>query len=75
MHALATLLATLIVDKAGRKILLLISAIFMSICLLALGAFFYLSDSGSESVNELGWLPLTSLSIYVRNPFKLIINL
>lgn len=64
-HVLATFLATVIVDRAGRKILLLISSVIMTTCLIALGIYFYLSDSDSTTVRNLGWLPLTSLSVYI----------
>lgn len=53
------------VDKAGRKILLLISIIVMTIMLTALGIFFYIADNNQELAETLGWLPLTSLCIYL----------
>lgn len=62
---LATFIATVLVDRAGRKVLLLVSATTMTITLLALGAFFYIQDSNDEMAKKIGWLPLTSLCIYI----------
>ncbi|XP_076750814.1 facilitated trehalose transporter Tret1 [Xylocopa sonorina] len=56
--------AALIVDRAGRKPLLMISTGIMSASLIALGYYFKLKDSGSD-VSALGWLPLTSLIIFM----------
>lgn len=53
------------VDKAGRKILLLISIIVMTLMLISLGVFFYIADNDKELAETLGWLPLTSLCIYL----------
>ena len=63
----------LIVERLGRKLLLIISASLMCVSILALGIFFYLdenetTDGGSidpEVVTSLGWLPLVSLIIYI----------
>jgi hypothetical protein len=40
------------------------SIIMMTLMLVALGAFFYIADNGSD-VASIGWLPLTSLSVYI----------
>lgn len=56
--------AALIVDRAGRKPLLMISTGVMSASLIALGYYFRKKDSGSD-VSTLGWLPLTSLIVFM----------
>lgn len=56
--------AALIVDKAGRKPLLLFSSFFMAISLIALGLYFHLKDGGKD-VSSLGWLPLVSLTLFM----------
>ena len=62
----ATILATILIDRLGRKVLLLISASFMILTLGALGTFFYMKDIVKyESIGELGWLPLGSTMLYV----------
>lgn len=37
----------------------------MALMLFALGTFFYLLDAENEVVDSLGWLPLTSLCIFL----------
>jgi SP family facilitated glucose transporter-like MFS transporter 8 len=56
--------SSLLIDKAGRKILLLISNICMALCLAALGAYFFFKHQGSD-VSNFGWLPVGSLSVYI----------
>jgi facilitated trehalose transporter len=58
-----------VVDKAGRRILLFLSGIVMSMSMAAIGAFFFLfSDpetSDAELRSKLEWLPLVSLIVYM----------
>lgn len=56
---------TLLVDRLGRKILLVLSSLFMTLMLVALGIYFYLLENESESVKSLAWLPLTSLCVHL----------
>jgi SP family facilitated glucose transporter-like MFS transporter 8 len=56
--------SSLLMDKAGRKLLLLVSNTCMAMCLAALGGYFYFKYQGSD-VSKLGWLPIGSLSIYI----------
>lgn len=68
MQFIATLVSTLVVDRMGRRILLLLSAAVMSICAMLLGVFFYLKDRSGMSEDEIlniGFLPILSLSIFV----------
>lgn len=37
----------------------------MTLMLTALGAFYYISDNHASQAESIGWLPLTSLSIYI----------
>jgi Sugar (and other) transporter len=60
-----TLIAALIVDKAGRRILLLISDFVMALCTLALGIYFYLQSVDESNVSSLGWLPILALSVFI----------
>ncbi|KAK0090903.1 hypothetical protein PV325_000069 [Microctonus aethiopoides] len=60
----STFVATTLIDRLGRKILLYISSCSMIITLMCLGAFFYLKN-GNYNVDNVGWLPLVSLVIYV----------
>lgn len=60
----ANLLAVGFSDKFGRKVLLCISNIFMTLGLVGIGMFFNLQSSGAN-VDNLDWLPVLSLSIFV----------
>nr|CAD7577772.1 unnamed protein product [Timema californicum] len=57
-------LMIILIDRAGRKILLIVSNVVSSACLAALEGFFYLKANGHD-VTHLGWLPVTSLGMYV----------
>ncbi|ROT83225.1 hypothetical protein C7M84_023587 [Penaeus vannamei] len=66
VQVLATLLATILMDKAGRKLLLIVSASMMALSLTALGEFFYEKmEDETWAVETLGWLPLASLIIFI----------
>lgn len=65
-----TLIASLLVERLGRRTLFLISEIIMTISMFALGTFFYLQEEAvteeeKEQVAALGWLPLTSLILFI----------
>lgn len=55
----------MLVDKLGRRILLLLSIIMMALCLFSLAGYFYMKMDLGMDVNQLGWIPLSSLSVYV----------
>ncbi|XP_020293164.1 facilitated trehalose transporter Tret1-like isoform X2 [Pseudomyrmex gracilis] len=56
--------AAIIVDRAGRKPLLIFSSSIMAGSLVALGSYFNIKASGSD-VSNLGWLPLSSLTLFM----------
>ena len=62
MIALSTAVSMLLVDRLGRKVLLLFSDALMGVCLLALGVFFYLKSA--NGADDIGWLPLVSLMLF-----------
>lgn len=61
----STFVATALIDRAGRKILLYISSVTMTITLAILGTFFYVEYQLKIDVSTLGWLPLTCIMIYL----------
>ncbi|EDW70801.1 facilitated trehalose transporter Tret1-2 homolog isoform X1 [Drosophila virilis] len=65
MQVVATFVSTLVVDRLGRRILLLASGIVMALSTTAIGVYFYLKDQNEESVVNLGWLPVASLCIFM----------
>lgn len=65
MQVLATFVASLTVDKLGRRFLLILSASVMCICNISLGTYFYLLDQKSAVISDLYWLPIASLCVYI----------
>lgn len=61
-----TLVSVFIADLAGRRILLLISAVVMSFSMAGMGAYFYEKEAGDDDdlVDSLSWLPITCLVLY-----------
>lgn len=55
----------MLVDRAGRRILLLISIAVMTVTLTTLGLFFYIQEKNPDLAKTIGWLPVTSLAIYI----------
>lgn len=64
MAVLSTYVSTLVVDKLGRKILLLYSVIAMGICTFLIGGFFYAKDSNYD-VSSIAFIPLLSLCVFI----------
>lgn len=66
VQVVATLLATVLMDKAGRKLLLIVSSAVMALSLMLLGEFFYMKmEDESWAESTLGWLPLFSLVTFI----------
>ena len=66
VQLVATIASMFLVDRAGRRMLLLISGVFMAIALAALGAFFFMLEKYGKDVQvSLGWLPLASLLLFI----------
>lgn len=64
VQVLATYSSTLLVDKAGRRVLLLISSSVMATCLTVLGLCFHLQEHGYD-VSSISWLPLASVAVFI----------
>lgn len=59
-------ISTSLVEKAGRKILMIVSLSGCVVGLIALGTFFYMKEQNNDETPEgLGWLPLTSLMVFM----------
>lgn len=63
VQVLATFASSLIVDKLGRKILLLGSSLVMGICQIVLGTFFYLKLDKNMDLSSYGMIPIVALCI------------
>lgn len=63
---LAVIVASAFMDKAGRRTLLLLSEIGMTVSFTALGTFFYLKEQNNgDNPANLSWLPLVALLAYI----------
>lgn len=65
MQVLASCCTPLVVDRLGRKLILLVSAGGMAICLGFLGLFFLLDHQKAAIVESISWLPIASLVGFV----------
>lgn len=65
VNLFATIIGSLLVDRAGRRFLLLLSVTIMTISLTALGVYFYIADNSPSTAESLTWLPLTSLCMFI----------
>lgn len=68
VQVFATVVSALVVDRFGRKILLIISAFFMGVGTFFLGLFFSLKNHkvlDRDSLETIGWLPVLSLNIFI----------
>lgn len=64
MQTSAVFMGSLVVDKWGRRPLLLTSGTAMCVMTLVLGLYFYL-DENAHSMSEFRWLPLTCICVFV----------
>lgn len=64
VQVVMTVASALLVEKAGRRILLLQSCIIMGLCLVALGIYFHLKESGTD-VTNISILPLGSVVLFI----------
>lgn len=65
MQVAATYVASLTVDRLGRRINLLTSISLMSLCNVALGLYFYLLNHSPEHTESLGWLPVVAVCVFI----------
>lgn len=65
VQVIASFVATLTLDKLGRRMLLLVSDSLMALCTLALGIYSGIRAYDSDAVEGLGWLSLLSLCIFI----------
>jgi len=67
IQVVATIGSTFLVDRFGRRILLILSELFMALSFVALGLFFYIQSSqpGNVAPSGLTWLPLVSVAVFI----------
>lgn len=64
VQVLMTFAAAVLVERAGRKILLIQSSAIMGICLAVLGIYFNLKNNNHD-VSSIGWIPLLSMVMFI----------
>lgn len=64
VQVLMTFASAALVERAGRKVLLLLSSTVMALCLAVLGVYFYLKDNHHD-VSNIGIIPLLSLVMFI----------
>lgn len=65
VQVLMTFVAAILVERAGRKVLLVFSSTVMCLCLSALSVYFYLKDHNVVDVSKIGTIPLISLVVFI----------
>ncbi|CAG9830119.1 unnamed protein product [Diabrotica balteata] len=65
IQVLLYFIASVLVEKWGRRPLLLFSSIASTIPLLILGAYFYFQSIGSSFVNHITWFPVVGIIVLV----------
>jgi len=67
VQVVATILAAAVMDRAGRRLLLLLSSSIMVISIGVLGVFFYIADNlhDDKTAEKIDMVPVISLSLFV----------
>ncbi|CAK9807811.1 Facilitated trehalose transporter Tret1 [Anthophora quadrimaculata] len=65
VQVIAGIIAVILIDQLGRKVLLIISFSVMTLCLVCLGFFFILKKNNPDAAENLFWLPLVSACVYI----------
>lgn len=64
MQVVAVFISTLIVDRLGRRVLLLVSSAFMCISAFTMGFYFNLQSNGTD-VSSISWVPLVAICLFI----------
>lgn len=65
VSVVVTFVSTIVVDRLGRRPLLLLSDFFMAICTTLLGLYFFLKDGLKYDVSSISWLPVLSVCTFI----------
>ncbi|XP_067007205.2 facilitated trehalose transporter Tret1-2 homolog [Anabrus simplex] len=61
----ATVVAAVLIDRVGRRILLIISHAGMGVCLAVLGVYFHMKEREMEAAANIGWLAVLCTCVYL----------
>lgn len=62
---IVTAISSVLMDKAGRKTLLITSGLGMAVSLAVLGTYDYVSLNNTSIKENYGWIPLASIIVYI----------
>lgn len=65
VQIIVTVAGSVLVDKYGRKLLIILSSFLCSIILITGGIYFYLKEETSYDLSHLDWFPVMVMLIYV----------
>ena len=63
-QVVATCISSLLVERTGRRVLLLFSNVTMAVCHLLLAVYFYVKQMGGD-LRAFGWLPLLCVATFI----------
>lgn len=65
VQVIASACTALVVEKLGKRLMLLISAATMCLSMGLMGLYFYLKENDPETAKTISWLPIAALIIYI----------
>ncbi|XP_012153327.1 hdc homolog, cell cycle regulator isoform X2 [Megachile rotundata] len=65
VQVIACVVSASLIDKLGRRFLMILSMSVMCVCTIALGIFFIVKNKDPDKAGSLSWLPLTSACLYI----------
>lgn len=63
VQVIATYFSTIMIERAGRKLLLFISASVMAVCMFTLSGYFRFQSS--HDLSSISWIPLLSFAVFI----------
>lgn len=67
VQVIATFISVFTIDKAGRRLLLIISGFFMGISMALLGTYFHIKEVSPETASKISLTPIVSLIIFMTS--------
>lgn len=65
VQVVMTVTSAALIEKAGRRLLVLQSCVIMGLCLVTLGFYFHMKETGTMDVSNLSILPLGSVVLFI----------
>uniref|UniRef100_A0A1A9VZI8 Major facilitator superfamily (MFS) profile domain-containing protein n=1 Tax=Glossina brevipalpis TaxID=37001 RepID=A0A1A9VZI8_9MUSC len=65
VQVIATFAALFLIDRLGRRILLMLSSFVMSLSTLGLGIYFYIKDRDTDIAQRISWFPVLCCCLFI----------